>query len=87
MRHICSVLRPPQLRKRIENDLALYKANLKKDCEGFCHHVIEEAVACDEFVSLYEKSDNAKIAVLQNEQRLKGSSSHDKFHRKIPTVS
>lgn len=35
VRHICSVFRPPTVCKRIEKDLALHKANLKKDWKGF----------------------------------------------------
>ena len=50
--HICSILRPMALRRKVESDLAIHKAELKRDWQKFFDYVIEEAVACDRFVSV-----------------------------------
>ena len=58
--HICSLLRPPTLKKKIENDLALHKTPLRKDWKKFFQYVVEKAVACNEFVDAHEKQEQSR---------------------------
>ena len=44
VKHVCSLLRPLGFQQKIENDLSLEKAHLRKDWKGFYQHVIDNAV-------------------------------------------
>lgn len=65
----------------------LHKANQKKDWNGGFRHVLEKAVACDEVVSAYEKSDHSSHYTPRHEQKSNGSLSREKSHNQIRTVT
>ena len=51
VRHIISVVKPAQLKTRLEQDIGFSKADLKSDFKGFMQHALELSVA-------FEKLDN-----------------------------
>ena len=56
--HIVEVLRPSELKIKVESDLSLSKKSLKKDWKGFFKYVVEQTTACEIFVSAYNRKDN-----------------------------
>ena len=57
--HICTLLKPPALKEKIENDLSLSKHDLKKDWMQFYRYAVNQAVRCDEFVSIRQTPGDA----------------------------
>lgn len=68
IRHVQSVIKPAQLRTRIEQDLSLSKISLKDNITGFMKHCIDLSGA-------FEKLDNGNPRAKQNE---KGSGNYKK---------
>ena len=60
--HICSVLKPDALKKKIEADLQVQYSYLRKDWLGFFEHVTNEAVECDKFVPCFSSKDRKRTS-------------------------
>lgn len=52
--HICMVIRPTTLRRKIESDLQVGMYSLRKVWKAISYHVLEKAVICDQFVPCTE---------------------------------
>ena len=59
--HICSVLRPPALKQKIERDLELEQTHLKKDWKRFFNHVLEHAKTVDMYIPAWQKEFKGKV--------------------------
>lgn len=54
---MCSLLKPPALKKKIEDDLELGQYELRKKFMPFYKHLLEQAIHCDKFVSISSFSE------------------------------
>ena len=52
VRHIVPILRPRALQNRIKRDLEIEKKELYQNFRGFYQHVIQRAIACEDFVPI-----------------------------------
>ena len=57
VQHICLLLKPVALRNKVEADLSIHRAALKKDFTGFFKYVCEEATNCDKYVPVWERKE------------------------------
>lgn len=71
--HICSLLKPPGLKSRIEGTLQLSKKHLRKDWHGFCQYIENEAVQFDRYVS--ENLPESSSSSLKNTKNNKSKAS------------
>lgn len=86
VKHVVGLLKPAGFKQKIENDLALEKAELKQDWKGFYAYVIENAVLLEAFyASVVQAATTPKTPQDQPDQKSKDSprgGSRGRFPRK-----
>jgi len=60
VRHILSVIQPPELKNRLHNALKLEKNDLEDDFFGFCRFLQEQSEICEQFHPLRKYRSNPK---------------------------
>jgi len=60
VKHILSVIQPPELKSRLHNALKLEKNELEDDFFGFCNYLQEQSEICEQFHPLRKYRSNPK---------------------------
>ena len=59
IKHICMLLKPDRLQKKVESDLQLSKYELRKDWKGFFKYALKEAEVCERYFPLNQYSSSS----------------------------
>ena len=60
--HICSLLKPTELRQTIESELSLAQYEIRKDWKKFYKYVVKCAIECDRYCPVKGGSEKIKCA-------------------------
>lgn len=75
--HICSLLKPPALKTKIEADLSLGQHKLRKQFMAFYKYVLEQAIYCDKFVSIGSTAEQKSSAKTLKPSGCSSNCGHD----------
>ena len=69
VKHILSVIQPPELKNRLHNALKLEQSDLEEDFFGFCTFLQEQSEICEQFYPLRKYRSNPKPTIARKSKK------------------
>ena len=87
--HIVELLKPVQLKTKVQNDIKLGKTSLRKNWKEFFKYVVEQTIACEAFVPAnnYNYQNSSQTTDVANEKLIPQKTKISKEKEKISNSS